>query len=162
MAKKYQEPKIIVPKFEEAQGFYTTEQRSRNMSKIRSKNTKPEIALRKAFWAKGYRYRLNWKKLPGKPDIVFNKFKTVVFVDGEFWHGYDWETKKHKIKSNRGFWIPKIERNMQRDQENNAELEEMGYKVFRYWQEQLKKELDLCVLEVTGFIDEEKIKLNES
>ncbi len=139
---------IILPQFKEEFGFYTTPSRSKRMSNIRGKNTKPEIILRKEFWAKGFRYRINWKKLPGKPDIVFNKYKTVVFVDGEFWHGYNWEVKKTKIKANRDFWIPKIERNILRDQENNEALEKLGYTVFRFWQEQIIKDLQGCVSEV--------------
>ncbi|MBY0425310.1 MAG: very short patch repair endonuclease, partial [Cytophagales bacterium] len=99
---------IEVPRFCEANGFYTTKARSAIMSTIRAKNTKPEIRLRKALWSQGIRYRKTLKNLPGKPDIVIRKYRLVIFVDGEFWHGYDWENKKATIKSNRGFWIPKI------------------------------------------------------
>ncbi|NOY50217.1 MAG: very short patch repair endonuclease [Chlorobi bacterium] len=141
----YKEGKIKVPRFSEAEGFYTTPEKSRAMSKIRSKDTKPELLLRRALWAKGHRYRLRDKRLPGSPDIVFRKYKLVVFVDGDFWHGYDWEAKKGKLKTNRGFWIPKIERNMQRDKENNEELESMGWKVLRFWESSINKELDSCV-----------------
>jgi DNA mismatch endonuclease (patch repair protein) len=95
--------RIKVPQFNEETCFYTTKVRSKQTSKIMGKDTKPEIQFRKALWAKGYRYRVNYKKLIGKPDIVFNKYKTVIFIDGEFWHGYNWEEKKDKIKSNRGF-----------------------------------------------------------
>ncbi|MFT7066913.1 MAG: DNA mismatch endonuclease (patch repair protein), partial [Sediminicola sp.] len=84
-------------------------------------------------------------KLIGKPDIVLNKYKTVVFIDGEFWHGYNWEERKHKIKTNREFWIPKIERNLQRDREVNAALETLGFRVFRFWEQEIKKELDSCL-----------------
>ncbi len=149
---KSYENKIKVPRFNEESGFYTTKSRSKHMSKIRGKDTKPEIRLRKALWAEGYRYRVNYKKLIGKPDIVFKKYKTVVFIDGEFWHGYNWEEKQHKIKSNRGFWIPKIERNMQRDKEVNVRLEEMGYKVFRFWEYQIKKDFENCVLKVVDHL----------
>ncbi|MCF6342984.1 MAG: very short patch repair endonuclease, partial [Bacteroidales bacterium] len=129
----------------EKEGFYTTPQRSKTMSKIRSKDTKPELLLRKALWAKGHRYRLRVKKLIGSPDIVFRKYKLVVFVDGEFWHGYNWEEKKQKIKSNRKFWIPKIERNMQRDIEVNNLLKEQGWTVLRFWDSSVKKEIQKCV-----------------
>jgi DNA mismatch endonuclease (patch repair protein) len=144
--------KIKVPRFSEAEGFYTTPEKSRAMSKIRSKDTKPELILRKALWARNYRYRLRDKRLPGSPDIVFRKFKLVVFVDGDFWHGYDWESKKSKLKTNRGFWIPKIERNMQRDKENNEELESMGWKVLRFWESSLNKELDSCVAAIEEYL----------
>jgi len=118
------------------------------MSKIRSTNTKPEIALRKALWKLGIRYRLNVSKLPGKPDIVIGKFKIAIFVDGEFWHGYQWEEKKQKIKSNREYWIPKIERNIQRDKQNNRTLKSDGYKVIRFWENQIKKDVKKCVSKV--------------
>jgi DNA mismatch endonuclease (patch repair protein) len=149
----YKQGKIKVPRFNEESGFYTTKARSRQMSKIRSKETKPEIKFRKALWHLGYRYRKNTKTLIGKPDIVFNKYKTVIFIDGEFWHGYQWEEKKQKIKSNRGFWIPKIERNMQRDEEVNNELKEQGYKVFRFWSNEIKNHLNSCLAEVIKHLE---------
>ncbi|MBT8187246.1 MAG: very short patch repair endonuclease [Croceitalea sp.] len=148
MAKSYSEIKIKVPRFNEASGFYTTPERSKIMSKIRGKNTKPELAFRKSLWAAGYRYRIDYKKLIGKPDIALNKYKTVIFIDGEFWHGYNWIERKHKIKSNREFWIPKIERNIQRDQEVNQNLKEMGYTVFRFWEKEVVKNLDECLTSV--------------
>ena len=115
------------------------------MGKIRGKNTKPELAFRKALWAAGYRYRIDYKKLIGKPDIALNKYKTVIFIDGEFWHGHNWEERKQKIKTNREFWIPKIERNIQRDHEVNTELKRLGYTVFRFWARDVKKNLDDCL-----------------
>ncbi len=145
MSKVYDEERIIVPRFNEASGFYTTPERSKMMAKIRGKNTKPELVFRKALWAAGYRYRIDYKKLIGKPDIVLKKYKTVIFIDGEFWHGYNWEERKEKIKTNREFWIPKIERNLQRDREVNIALETKGYKVFRFWEKEIKKELDKCL-----------------
>lgn len=148
MVKSYSEIKIKVPRFNEASGFYTTPERSKIMSKIRGKNTKPELAFRKSLWAAGYRYRIDYKKLIGKPDIALNKYKTVIFIDGEFWHGYNWIERKHKIKSNREFWIPKIERNIQRDQEVNQNLKEMGYTVFRFWEKEVVKNLDECLTSV--------------
>lgn len=141
----YKNNRIKVPRFTEELGFYTTSERSKLMAKIGSKNTKPEIAFRKELWKKGYRYRINVKNLPGKPDIVLNKYKVVVFIDGEFWHGFNWNEKKKRIKSNRGFWIPKIERNMQRDEENNLKLKELGYFVIRFWERDIKNEVEKCV-----------------
>lgn len=144
--------KIKVPRFEGRNGFYTSAQRSLLMSKIKGKNTSPELLLRKALWHIGFRYRLHNKKVPGNPDIISKKYKIVIFIDGEFWHGYNWEAKKLSIKSNRGFWIPKIERNMQRDQENNLKLEHMGYKVFRFWEHTVKKDLDFCIQQVMDHV----------
>lgn len=149
----YEDNKIKVPRFNEENGFYTTKTRSKQMSKIRDKDTKPEIQFRKALWYLGYRYRKNYKKLIGKPDIVLQKYKTVIFIDGEFWHGYQWNEKKGKIKSNRGFWIPKIERNIQRDEEVNEALKEKGYKVFRFWQHEIKKQLHSCLSEVIKHLE---------
>ncbi|MEM1259636.1 MAG: very short patch repair endonuclease [Bacteroidota bacterium] len=145
MPKEYPLERIKVPRFNEASGFYTTPKRSKIMSKIRCKNTKPELAFRKALWAAGYRYRIDYKKLMGKPDIVLKKYKTAIFIDGEFWHGFQWEERKAKIKSNREFWIPKIERNIQRDAEVNQELLRLGYTVFRFWQKEVDKNLESCL-----------------
>lgn len=152
----YEDIKIKVPRFCEKEGFYTTRKRSRHMSKIRGTNTKPEVLFRKALWSKGFRYRINYKKLIGKPDIVLKKHKTVIFIDGEFWHGHNWEEKKNKIKTNRGFWIPKIERNMQRDREVNQVLKEKGYTVFRFWGQDLKKDFDSCLEKVVLHLTKNK------
>ncbi|MCL6266743.1 very short patch repair endonuclease [Flagellimonas myxillae] len=148
MGKKYSEDRIKVPRFNEESGFYTTPERSKIMGKIRGKNTKPELAFRKALWAAGYRYRIDYKKLIGKPDILLKKYRTAIFIDGEFWHGHNWEERKQRIKTNREFWIPKIERNIQRDQEVNQGLQELGYTVFRFWESEVKKNLDECLQKV--------------
>lgn len=149
----YEEEKIKVPRFNEESGFYTTKKRSKIMGKIRGKNTKPELLIRKALWKKGIRYRVDSKKLPGKPDISIIKYKLAIFIDGEFWHGYNWPERKGKLKSNRGFWIPKIERNMQRDREVNHQLEEMGFTVFRFWTNEIKNNLDQCINDILVFIN---------
>lgn len=153
--KNYGEEPIKVPVFKEENGFYTSPEKSKQMSRIRAKETKPEIAFRKSLWAKGYRYRKNVKKLPGSPDVVLRKYKTVVFIDGEFWHGQDWENKKEKIKTNRDFWIPKIERNMQRDRENNTALALLGFTVFRFWEKEVKKDLENCIRKVAVHLEGE-------
>lgn len=156
MPKKYSQERIKVPRFNEESGFYTTPERSKIMGKIRGKNTKPELAFRKALWEAGYRYRIDYKKLTGKPDIALKKYKTVIFIDGEFWHGYNWEERKHKIKTNREFWIAKIERNIQRDEEVNDALDEKGYKVFRFWETEVKKDLERCLEEVLTHLEQVK------
>ena len=148
----YEEPKIKVPRFNEASGFYTTKKRSKIMSKIRGKNTKPELLFRKALWEKGVRFRVDNKKLPGKPDVSIQKYKLAIFIDGEFWHGYNWDERKDNIKSNRDFWVPKIERNMQRDREVNRQLMDMGYTVFRFWEKEIKNELNKCINDVLVYI----------
>jgi DNA mismatch endonuclease, patch repair protein len=148
----YNKKPIKVPRFEEAEGFYTTPQRSKLMSRIRGSNTKPELLFRKALWKEGVRYRINCKGLPGKPDVANRTLKFAIFIDGEFWHGHDWEKKKSTIKSNRKFWIPKIERNMQRDAENNLKLKALNFKVFHFWESSIQKELSRCVSEVLDYI----------
>ena len=125
----------------------TKEQRKKNMQHIKAKDTKIEIILRKALWKKGYRYRKNYNKLLGKPDIVLPKYNIVIFCDGEFFHGKDWELLKNKLKkSNNGeFWIKKISRNRERDDEINKRLSFEGWTVLRFWGEDIKKHTDECV-----------------
>ena len=134
----------------------TPEQRRRNMQAIKSKDTTIELALRKALWNKGIRYRKNCKTLIGKPDIAITKYKIAVFCDSEYWHGFDWENRNQKIKSNREYWIPKIERNIARDKEVNAALEQDGWTVIRFWERQIRKELDSCVDEVLSAIEKKR------
>src|SRR6056297_1042014 len=153
MSKKYSEERIKVPRFNEESGFYTTPQRSKIMSKIRGKNTKPELAFRKALYAAGYRYRIDYKKLIGKPDMVLKKYRTVIFIDGEYWHGHNWEERKTKVKTNREFWIAKIERNMQRDREVNKKLDDLNYTVFRFWESEVKKNLENCLNQVISHLE---------
>lgn len=149
----YEYKKIKVPRFNEESGFYTTKKRSKIMSKIRGKNTKPELRFRKALWHKNIRYRVDSKTLPGKPDVSIKKYKLVVFIDGEFWHGYNWDERKQKLKTNRDFWIPKIERNMQRDKEVNKQLEDLGYTVFRFWESEIKNNLKTCINDILVYLD---------
>ena len=118
------------------------------MSRIRSKDTKLEVTLRKELWSRGLRYRKNVKTVPGKPDIAFIGKKVAVFCDSEFWHGYDWEHRKEDIKTNREFWIPKIERNIARDDEVNATLKNSGWTVLRFWGNDIKKNLQACADEI--------------
>lgn len=154
---------IKVPRFEEHAGFITTKQRSKIMSKIKGKNSVPEMLLRRALWAKNIRFRIHRKDLPGRPDIVIEKYKLAIFVDGDFWHGYEWE--KRKPKTNASFWIPKIERNMQRDRYANETLAEMGYNVMRFWDHQIQGNLNACINQVLLYLEAvkiNKIPLNES
>ena len=114
------------------------------MQAIRSKDTGIEIALRKELWNRGLRYRKNCKDLPGKPDIVFKGKKVAVFCDSEFWHGFDWENRKEHIGTNRDYWIPKIERNIEKDREVSIQLESMGFTVLRFWGKEIQKNLIKC------------------
>ncbi|MFT3741063.1 MAG: very short patch repair endonuclease [Breznakibacter sp.] len=155
MSELYHNPdeRIKVPRFCEENGFYTTKAKSNQMAKIKGKNSKPELRLRLSLWNLGIRYRKNGQKLPGRPDIVLRQHKLVIFVDGSFWHGFNWEKRRETIKSNRMFWIPKIERNMQRDREVNKQLHQMGYTVMRFWDHEINKELGRCVSQILRFID---------
>lgn len=137
---------------------HTKEQRRRNMQAVKSKGSKIETALAQALWAKGFRYRKNNKKVFGKPDLTFKKYKIAVFVDGEFWHGKNWEVRKHDHKSNRDFWLKKIERNMERDKEVYQKLKEEGWKVIRFWGSDIKKNLQSCVEKIEETINEAKGK----
>ena len=127
------------------------EQRHKNMAAIRGKNTKPEMIVRKGLWSRGFRYRLNSKKLPGHPDLVLRKYRTCVFVNGCFWHGHDVSLNiEHgtlniinseccKIpKTNREFWVAKIRRNQERDIEEQRRLAEMGWHCITVWECELK------------------------
>ena len=123
------------------------EQRRKNMQKIKGRDTSIELLLRKALWEKGYRYRNNYIKLPGSPDIVLTKYKIAIFCDGEFFHGKDWERLRARLeKGDKGeYWITKISRNMQRDSEINGKLLCMGWKVLRFWGDDIKKHTYDCV-----------------
>jgi DNA mismatch endonuclease (patch repair protein) len=137
--------------------FLTPEQRSKLMSAIRSTNTKDEVRLAKALWALGYRYRRNNKTVFGKPDFTFKKIKLAIFVDGEFFHGKNWDIDRNRIKTNSEFWIKKIERNMQRDIEVNAYLESQNWKILRFWSNDIKKNLDSCIAEIQKAIAERQV-----
>ena len=125
----------------------TKEQRHKNRSHSRSKNTSIELKLRKALWHKGYRYRINYKALPGHPDIVLTKYKIAIFCDGEFFHGQDWVHLKPRLEksNNSEYWIKKIERNITRDDEVDKQLSAMGWTVIRFWGREINKDIDSCV-----------------
>ena len=122
----------------------TSEEISRIMKKNKSKDTKPELLLRRELWKRGLRYRKNYKLLEGKPDIVFLRAQIAVFVYGKMWHGYDWENQKNDFKKNRDFWISKIERNMERDFYVTQDLIEQGWLVLRFWDFEIKSDIFAC------------------
>ena len=123
---------------------HTPEQRRKNMQAVKNKDSQIELLLRKELWARGLRYRKNVNYIYGKPDIVFIGKKIAVFCDSEFWHGYNWEERKKDFKSHQEFWIPKIERNMERDAEVTAKLESEGWTVLRFWGNEIKKNTAQC------------------
>lgn len=120
---------------------------SKNMSRIRSKDTSIEVKLRKELWHKGYRYRKNYKKLPGSPDIALTKYKIAVFCDSEFFHGKDWEVLKARLEkgSNPEYWIKKIERNRDRDVDNDKKLLFLGWTVIHFWGKDILRNTDECI-----------------
>lgn len=134
----------------------TSEQISYNMRMVKNKDSDIEQLLRKELWNRGIRYRKNVRKIYGNPDIVFIGLKIAVFCDSEFWHGYDWEKRKNDFKSNRDFWIPKIERNMKRDIEVTEKLRSEGWIVIRFWGKEIKKETCRCADIVENAIKERK------
>ena len=141
----------------------TPEQRHKNMQHIKSNDTKIEVLLRKALWQKGYRYRKNYKELPGKPDIVLTKYKIAIFCDGEFFLGKDWEVLKPRLEksNNSEFWINKISRNLERDDEINKKLLFMGWTVIRFWGNEIKKNTDECVRVIEEAIFDLKLSKEE-
>ena len=136
----------------------TKEQISYNMQQVKNKNSKIEVLLRKELWSRGIRYRKNVNRICGKPDIVFIGKKVAVFCDSEFWHGYNWEERKKDFKSHQEFWIPKIERNMERDAEVTARLESEGWTVLRFWGNEIKKNTAQCANIIEQAIREKRTK----
>lgn len=130
----------------------TKEQRRKNMQAVRSKGSEIENALGKALWARGLRYRRNNRTVFGRPDFTFKSKKIAIFVDSEFWHGKDWEVRKHDLKSNLDFWHRKIERNIQRDQEVNSKLASDGWIVIRFWGKDIKSNLSSCVEKIVKLL----------
>ncbi len=135
----------------------------RIMSSIKSKNTRPELILRKALWRKNLRYRINYKKLPGKPDIVFTKKKIVIFCDGDFWHGHNWALRglsslEDELNGYSEFWRQKILRNIKRDNEINKDLTSRGWTVIRIWESDIKKDVNKCVDLIEDMIFDSMIK----
>lgn len=122
----------------------TQEQITKNMKAVKNKDSQIELLLRKELWARGLRYRKNVNRIVGKPDIAFLGKKIAVFCDSEFWHGHNWDERKKDFKSHQEFWIPKIERNMERDIEVTRFLESEGWTVLRFWGKDIKKHLQEC------------------
>lgn len=123
------------------------EQRHKNMQHIKSKDTQIERIFRKALWREGIRYRKNYDKLPGKPDIAITKYKIAIFCDGEFFHGKDWEQLQIKLKNsnNSDYWIKKIQRNINRDYEVEQAIRAKGWIVLRFWGKDIKHDVNMCV-----------------
>ena len=131
----------------------TQKQRSHNMASIKSKNTKAELVLRLALWHQGIRYRKNWRKLPGSPDIAITKYKIAVFVDGDFWHARGHEQDPgEQIGTNKDYWTKKLARNVERDKEVNDQLNQAGWLVLRFWESDIKKDIDGIIAEIMKYL----------
>jgi len=139
-----------------------TEKSHKNMSKIRGKDTSIEVALRKALWRRGYRYRKNFKNLPGSPDIVLTKYQIAIFCDSEFFHGKDWDILKPRLEQgkNPDYWIKKIQRNMQRDMEKDKTLNLIGWTVIHFWGKDILKNTEECIRVIEEVIFD--LKLGET
>lgn len=137
---------------------HTEEQRRRNMQAVKARGSKIEKLLARVLWDRGYRYRKNVASVTGKPDFAFLSLKIAIFCDSEFWHGKDWDLKKHEIKSNQKFWYQKIEGNIARDREVNRVLAEQGWLVIRFWGKEILKNTAGCANEVAGVVEKRKIE----
>ncbi len=124
------------------------------MQRVKNKDSEIELSLRKALWSMGLRYRKNLKSVFGHPDIAFIGKKIAVFCDSEFWHGYDWERRKNDFKVRQDFWIPKIERNMERDHEVNEKLASEGWIVIRFWGKEIKSDVNACAEKIKKAVEE--------
>lgn len=142
----------------------TPDQRRKNMQHIRSKDTKIELILRKELWKRGYRYRKHYDKLPGKPDIALTKYKIAIFCDGEFFHGKDWEILRPRLEksTNSEFWINKISRNRDRDEEINKQLLFLGWTVIRFWGKDIQKRTDECIKVIEETIFDQMIGITDT
>ncbi len=137
--------------------FETDEKTSKRMSKVKLKRGEAEVIIAKSLWHKGYRYRLNFKKLPGSPDIAILRYKIAVFIDGEFWHGKDWERRKSRLKRNREYWIKKIEENMERDSAVDKKLRVAGWVPIRFWSKEAVNNTEECIRAIDEYVFENKI-----
>lgn len=131
----------------------------KTMKKLKSNDTSIETLLRKELWKRGYRFRKNDTELPGKPDIVLTKYKIAIFCDGEFFHGKDWEVRKPILEqgNNGDYWVKKIARNRERDDEVNKKLSFMGWTVIRFWGKDIKKHTDECIRAIEEAIFDQKM-----
>lgn len=125
------------------------------MSHVKLKHGVAETLLAKALWHSGIRYRRNYKALPGSPDIAITKYRIAIFIDGEFWHGFDWQNRKARLQRNKEYWIEKIEENIARDRRNDIKLLDMGWTPIHFWEKEVKKDVDGCAADIISLIIEQ-------
>lgn len=136
------------------QQLKTSPEISKRMSHVKTKRNSAEVMIAKSLWHRGYRYRLNYKALPGSPDIALTKYRIAIFIDGEFWHGKDFEQRKTKLKNNKDYWIEKIQENIDRDLKNDKLLRQMDWYSIHFWSNDVIKYCNQCVEEVIWLIDD--------
>ena len=136
------------------QQLKTSPEISKRMSHVKTKKNSAEVMIAKSLWHRGYRYRLNYKALPGSPDIALIKYRIAIFIDGEFWHGKDFEQRKTKLKNNKDYWIEKIQENIDRDLRNDKLLRQMDWYPIHFWSNDVIKYCTHCVEEVICLIDD--------
>ena len=136
--------------------YDTDEMTSNRMAHVKLKRGNAETAIAKELWHQGYRYRLNYKKLPGSPDIAILKYHIAVFVDGEFWHGYDWKNRKGKLKRNKEYWTEKIEENIARDRRVDQELRALDWVPVHFWSKEAMGDIQGCVETIKDIIAEQQ------
>lgn len=136
------------------QQLKTSPEISKRMSHVKTKRNSAEIMIAKSLWHRGYRYRLNYKTLPGSPDIALTKYRIAIFIDGEFCHGKDFEQRKTKLKNNKDYWIEKIQENIDRDLKNDKLLRQMEWYPIHFWSNDVIKYCNQCVEEVICLIDD--------
>ena len=131
----------------------TPEQRSYCMSRVKGKDTGLETRVRSELHRRGFRFRKHLKELPGKPDIIFTRAKVAIFVDGDFWHGYEYSTWEHKLSN---FWKTKISKTIERDRKNHRQLREMGWTVIRVWENELERDFKASIQRITSAVNLKK------
>lgn len=136
------------------QQLKTSPEISKRMSHVKTKRNSAEVMIAKSLWHRGYRYRLNYKVLPGSPDIALTKYRIAIFIDGEFWHGKDFEQRKNKLKNNKDYWIEKIQENIDRDLRNDKLLRQMDWYPIHFWSNDVIKYCNQCIDEIIYTIED--------
>ena len=139
------------------QQLKTSPEISKRMSHVKTKRNSAEVMIAKSLWHRGYWYRLNYKALPGSPDIALTKYRIAIFIDGEFWHGKDFEQRKNKLKNNKDYWIEKIQENIDRDLRNDKLLRQMDWYPIHFWSNDVIKYCNQCIDEIIYTIEDRNV-----
>ncbi|MFR7562448.1 MAG: very short patch repair endonuclease [Coprobacillaceae bacterium] len=139
------------------QRLKTSPEISKRMAHVKTKKNSAEVMLAKSLWHRGYRYRLNYKALPGSPDVALTKYRIAIFIDGEFWHGKNFEQRKNKLKNNKDYWIEKIQENIDRDLRNDKLLRQMDWYPIHFWSNDVIKYCNQCIDEIIYTIEDRNV-----